>query len=116
MCYLCRLCLEHATCVLAGKLRQALLTVCASSPVAPPCPVRSGVYNDLGSGSNVDLCIITADGVEYLRNHEMLQGKTYSRQFPVRYPPGTARECIRRGPWGHQHRCVTRHSNASACL
>jgi hypothetical protein len=50
------------------------------------------VYNDLGSGSNVDLCIITAGGVEYLRNYEFLQGKTYSRQFPVKYPPGTARE------------------------
>lgn len=25
--------------------------------------IRSGIYNDLGSGSNVDLCIITKDGV-----------------------------------------------------
>lgn len=63
---------------------------------APPC---SGVYNDLGSGSNVDLCIITADKVDYLRNYELLQGKTYSRQFPVRYPPGTARELVM--GWGH---------------
>lgn len=52
--------------------------------------IRSGVYNDLGSGSNVDLCIITKEGVDYKRNHEYLQGKTYSRQFPVKYPPGTA--------------------------
>jgi hypothetical protein len=29
--------------------------------------------NDLGSGSNVDLCVITKDGVEYLRNYEYLQ-------------------------------------------
>lgn len=36
-------------------------------------PRRSGVFNDLGSGSNVDLCIITKDGVEYRRNHEFLQ-------------------------------------------
>lgn len=57
---------------------------------------RSGVYNDLGSGSNIDLCIISGAGVEYLRNHEYLQGKTYARQFPVKYAPGTARE------W-HQH-------------
>ena len=35
--------------------------------------IRSGVFNDLGSGSNVDLCIITAGGTEYLRNHEFLQ-------------------------------------------
>jgi 20S proteasome subunit beta 2 len=52
--------------------------------------IRSGVYNDLGSGSNVDLCVITRDGVEYLRNHEYLQGKTYARRYPVRYAPGTA--------------------------
>ncbi len=54
--------------------------------------IRSGVLNDLGSGSNVDLCVITKDKVEYLRNYEYLQGKTYSRQFPVKYPPGTASE------------------------
>ncbi|KAG2446249.1 hypothetical protein HXX76_000841 [Chlamydomonas incerta] len=52
--------------------------------------IRSGVMNDLGSGSNVDLCVITKDGVEYLRNYEYLQAKTYTRQFPVKYPPGTA--------------------------
>eukprot|EP00882_Tetradesmus_deserticola_P018332 GHRQ01019691.1.p1 GENE.GHRQ01019691.1~~GHRQ01019691.1.p1 ORF type:complete len:195 (+),score=90.84 GHRQ01019691.1:286-870(+) len=52
--------------------------------------IRSGVYNDLGSGSNIDLCIISGSGVEYLRNHEYLQGKTYARQFPVKYAPGTA--------------------------
>jgi hypothetical protein len=74
------------------------------------------VYNDLGSGSNVDLCIITADGVEYLRNHEMLQGKTYSRQFPVRYPPGTARESRQQqGGWGDTSTGVS-HSDTSACL
>lgn len=51
--------------------------------------IRSGIYNDLGSGSNVDLCIITKDGVEYLRNHEFLQQKTYSRKYPVTYANGT---------------------------
>ncbi len=51
--------------------------------------IRSGVYNDLGSGSNVDLCVITAAGATYHRNIEFLQGKTYTRQFPVRYAPGT---------------------------
>jgi 20S proteasome subunit beta 2 len=50
------------------------------------------VYNDLGSGSNVDLCVITKDGVDYLRNYELLMGKTYKREFPVNYPKGTARE------------------------
>lgn len=61
-------------------------------PAARPVPRASGVYNDLGSGSNVDLCVITPAGVEYLRNYEALAGKTYSRVYPVKYPPGTARE------------------------
>jgi hypothetical protein len=50
--------------------------------------------NDLGSGSNVDLCIITKDGVEYLRNHEYLQAKTYERQFPQKFASGSVRECL----------------------
>eukprot|EP01025_Chloroclados_australasicus_P063871 TRINITY_DN8465_c1_g1_i1.p1 TRINITY_DN8465_c1_g1~~TRINITY_DN8465_c1_g1_i1.p1 ORF type:complete len:269 (+),score=15.78 TRINITY_DN8465_c1_g1_i1:184-990(+) len=44
--------------------------------------IQFGVYNDLGSGSNVDLCIITKDGVDYKRNIEFLQTKLFDRQFP----------------------------------
>eukprot|EP00892_Ulva_mutabilis_P007696 jgi/Ulvmu1/5299/UM022_0093.1 len=44
--------------------------------------IQFGIYNDLGSGSNVDLCIITKEGVEYKRNIEFLQGKLFDRQFP----------------------------------
>ena len=51
--------------------------------------IESGIYNDLGSGSNVDICVITKDGVEYKRNHKYLQGKTYQRQKPVTYGRGT---------------------------
>lgn len=50
------------------------------------------MLNDLGSGSNVDICVITKGKVEYLRNYEFLQTKTYTRKFPVVYPPGTTRE------------------------
>jgi 20S proteasome subunit beta 2 len=45
----------------------------------------AGIYNDLGSGSNVDLCIITKEGVEYKRNLNYLQGKLYERKIPVDY-------------------------------
>ncbi|EFJ25428.1 hypothetical protein SELMODRAFT_149251 [Selaginella moellendorffii] len=31
--------------------------------------ICAGIFNDLGSGSNVDLCVITKAGKEYLRNH-----------------------------------------------
>jgi len=29
--------------------------------------ISAGVFNDLGSGSNVDLCVITRDKVDYIR-------------------------------------------------
>lgn len=32
--------------------------------------IAAGIFNDLGSGSNVDLCIITKDGAEYLRTFD----------------------------------------------
>lgn len=31
--------------------------------------ISAGIFNDLGSGSNVDACIITKDGTEMLRGH-----------------------------------------------
>ncbi|OLY78251.1 Proteasome subunit beta type-7 [Smittium mucronatum] len=31
--------------------------------------IESGIFNDLGSGSNVDVCVITKDKVDYLRNY-----------------------------------------------
>lgn len=30
--------------------------------------ISAGIFNDLGSGSNVDACVITATGTEMLRN------------------------------------------------
>ncbi|KAG6814621.1 hypothetical protein H0H87_008455, partial [Tephrocybe sp. NHM501043] len=33
--------------------------------------ISAGIFNDLGSGSNVDACIITGTGTEMLRNVEM---------------------------------------------
>ncbi|XP_067940823.1 proteasome subunit beta type-7-like isoform X2 [Watersipora subatra] len=32
--------------------------------------VAAGVFNDLGSGSYIDLCVITKDGVDYLRPYD----------------------------------------------
>lgn len=51
--------------------------------------IRAGIFNDLGSGSNVDLCVITADGVNYLRNHETPNERTYVRSKGYDFPPGT---------------------------
>ena len=32
--------------------------------------IRSGIFNDLGSGSNVDVAVITKAGTQMLRNYE----------------------------------------------
>ncbi|KAJ3169323.1 Proteasome subunit beta type-7 [Geranomyces variabilis] len=32
--------------------------------------ISAGIFNDLGSGSNVDLCVITKDGVDYRRGYD----------------------------------------------
>lgn len=37
--------------------------------------IAAGIFNDLGSGSNVDLCIIRKNSTEYLRNYELSNEK-----------------------------------------
>ncbi|KAM3407790.1 hypothetical protein ACQJBY_001256 [Aegilops geniculata] len=39
--------------------------------------IRAGIFNDLGSGSNVDVCVITKGNTEYLRNHELPNPRTF---------------------------------------
>lgn len=50
--------------------------------------IAAGVYNDLGSGSNVDLCIIRKGSVEFLRTYEELSAKG-QRQGKYSFPKGT---------------------------
>jgi len=50
--------------------------------------IRAGVFNDLASGSNVDLCIIRKNGVEYIRPYDRASVKG-KRQINYRYKPGT---------------------------
>ncbi|MBN3281220.1 PSB7 protein, partial [Polyodon spathula] len=32
--------------------------------------IAAGIFNDLGSGSNIDLCVITKNNVDYIRPHD----------------------------------------------
>ena len=32
--------------------------------------IAGGIFNDLGSGSNIDLCVITKGKVDYIRPHD----------------------------------------------
>ncbi|EZA62723.1 hypothetical protein DMN91_006822 [Ooceraea biroi] len=50
--------------------------------------IRAGVFNDLASGSNVDLCVIRKSGVEYIRPYDTASVKG-KRQISYRYKAGT---------------------------
>lgn len=50
--------------------------------------IRAGIFNDLGSGSNVDLCVITADKTDYIRPYEVANEKGV-RAGDYRYKRGT---------------------------
>lgn len=39
--------------------------------------ICSGIFNDLGSGSNVDLCILTKGGMEFLRSYKQPNPRSY---------------------------------------
>lgn len=49
--------------------------------------IAAGIFNDLGSGSNVDVCVIKKSGVHYKRTYEEANKKS-TRQNSYRYPRG----------------------------
>lgn len=53
--------------------------------------ISAGIFNDLGSGSNVDVCIITKDNTEMLRNFEMPVSFVPLRAFCSFYETTTRR-------------------------
>ena len=50
--------------------------------------ILAGIYNDLGSGSNVDVCVITAEKAELLRNY-LQPMKREKKQRNYRFQKGT---------------------------
>merc|ERR1712216_802713 len=49
--------------------------------------IFAGIFNDLGSGSNCDLCVITAAGTEILRGYAKPNERSYKREYS--FAPGT---------------------------
>jgi len=47
--------------------------------------ICAGVFNDLGSGSNVDVCVITKDKVDYVRPQKQagVKGVRYHRSLSI---------------------------------
>lgn len=50
--------------------------------------VAAGVFNDLGSGSNIDICVIKKNKVDYLRPYEIANIRGV-KQGNYKYPKGT---------------------------
>lgn len=50
--------------------------------------IRAGVFNDLGSGNSVDVCVIRKGSVDYIRPYELscIKGE---KQGKYRYKKGT---------------------------
>jgi 20S proteasome subunit beta 2 len=51
--------------------------------------IAAGIFNDLGSGSNVDLCVIRKNSKEYLRNYEIANERG-QRKLNYDYKRGTS--------------------------
>ena len=50
--------------------------------------IESGIFNDLGSGSNVDVTVITKEGAEVLRNYRKPNERGQKEQS-YKYARGT---------------------------
>ena len=51
--------------------------------------IEAGIYEDLGSGSNVDYVVITKDGVKYQRSHKSDNHKLFDHPDGYHFPKGT---------------------------
>ncbi len=51
--------------------------------------IEGGIYHDLGSGSNVDVQIISRDGIKRTRGVKSDNHKMYSNPRGYSFPPGT---------------------------
>lgn len=49
------------------QMERAKDLVCAA--------IQAGIMDDLGSGNNIDICVITKEGVDYLRPYQESQFK-----------------------------------------
>ena len=52
--------------------------------------IEAGIFNDLGSGSNVDICVITDGNVEYMRNHKK-PNERVAKEQSYAFPTGVTR-------------------------
>ena len=51
--------------------------------------IEAGIYHDLGSGSNVDVCVIQKGKKEFFRTYVSKNHKMFSMEKAYVFPPGT---------------------------
>jgi len=51
--------------------------------------IRAGIFNDLYSGGNVDVCVITKDNADMRRNYEVANPRSYRREKPYHLEKGS---------------------------
>jgi len=51
--------------------------------------ITAGIFNDLGSGSNVDIVVLTKGAVEIKRNYDKPNERKFRREKPYAFPRGT---------------------------
>lgn len=51
--------------------------------------IRAGIFNDLGSGSNVDIAVVTRGQTEYFHGYEKHNVRLYRPPQPVNFSNGT---------------------------
>jgi 20S proteasome subunit beta 2 len=73
--------------------REQAVSLCSNA-------IQAGIWNDLGSGSNVDVCVITKDKTELLRNYLTPNTREPKKRVPERHHCGAEREDYHKG--GHQ--------------
>ncbi|XP_043995143.1 proteasome subunit beta type-7-like [Gambusia affinis] len=52
--------------------------------------IHAGIMSDLGSGNNIDICVITKKGVDYIRPYQESEYKD-DRKMKYKYRPGTTK-------------------------
>jgi 20S proteasome subunit beta 2 len=54
--------------------------------------IAAGIFNDLGSGSNIDITVLTKGKTDILRNYAKPNERAFrSLVLPYSFPPGTTR-------------------------
>ncbi|KAJ0094963.1 hypothetical protein Patl1_15998 [Pistacia atlantica] len=76
-----------AMAVFESKYREGLTKEEGISLVSEA--ICSGIFNDLGSGSNVDISVITKGHKEYLRNHQLPNPRSYVSSKGYSFPKKT---------------------------